>query len=197
MNTYATKTERKFQTTTEVAKVNKNIVLEGVDTLWVTRFLTTFEAISELNPKTNQILRIVSRKRIDENEESLRFPLIEVTLDALADYRQKGVPSFVLKIDGRLYYTAIPENLSLVSSTLLGAHRCAVAGRECKRLSSAIDEEGGCQKVRNHARYIERYPWITTGYETFNTERDAFVVINCSHYEKCPPRKPPIIAPIS
>lgn len=112
------------------------------------------------------------------------FPLIEVTPEMLADYRKKGISSFVLKVEGKLFYSAIPNNISFVSSTILGSHKCAIAGHECHRLSTASDEEGGCEKVRNCSNYIERYPWITTGYETFNTKHDSFVVVNCLHYMK-------------
>ncbi len=191
MNKNATtpKAEKKFKTTTEVTKTTKNIVLEGVETLRAEIFTTTFEVISELHPKTNQPFKVVSKKQIDEKVEPLSFPLIEVSPEALADYRKKGVSSFVLKVDGKLYYSAIPDNISFMSSAILGAHQCAVAGHECHRLSAASDEEGGCEKVRNRSNYIERYPWITTGYETFNTKHDSFIVVNCLHYEKCPPRK--------
>lgn len=191
MNTNATtpKTQKKFKTTKEVSKVTKNIVLEGVETLRAERFTTTFKVVRELHPKTNLPVRVVSKEQIDEKVEPLNFPLTEVRPEELADYRKKGVPSFVLKVDGKLYYTAIPDNISFVSSNILGAHLCAVAGHECHRLSAASDEEGGCGKVRNRSNYIERYPWITTGYETFNTKHDSFVVVNCLHYEKCPPRK--------
>lgn len=191
MNTNATtpKTEKKFKTTKEVSEVTKNIVLEGVETLRAEKFTTTFEVVRELHPKPNQPFRVVSKKQIDEKVEPLCFPLIEVTPEMLADYRKKGISSFVLKVEGKLFYSAIPNNISFVSSTILGSHKCAVAGHECHRLSAASDEEGGCEKVRNCSNYIERYPWITTGYETFNTKHDSFVVVNCLHYEKCPPRK--------
>lgn len=191
MNTNATtpKTEKKFKTTNEVSTATKNIVLEGVKTLRAERFTKTFKVVRELHPKTNQPFKVVSKEQIDEKVEPLNFPLTEVTPEALADYRKKGVSSFVLKVDGKLYYTSIPDDISFVSSTILGAHQCAVAGHECHRLSAASDEEGGCEKVRNRSNNIERYPWITEGYETFNTKHDSFVVVNCLHYEKCPPRK--------
>jgi|GEM_PF-5667497 hypothetical protein len=186
MNTNATtpKTEKKFETTKEVSEVTKNIVLEGVKTLRAEKFTTTFEVVRELHPKTDPPFKVVSKKQIDKKVEPLCFPLIEVTPEMLADYRKKGISSFVLKVEGKLFYSAIPNNISFVSSTILGSHKCAVAGHECHRLSTASDEEGGCEKVRNCSNYIERYPWITTGYETFNTKHDSFVVVNCLHYMK-------------
>ena len=193
MNTNATtpktETEKKFKTTKERSTVTKNIVLEGVKTLRAEKVTTVFEVVKELHPKTNHPYNLVSKKKIDEKVEPLVFPLTEVTPKSLAAYRKKGIPSFVLKVDGKLYYTEIPDNISFVSSTILGAHQCAVAGHECHRLSAATDENGGCQKVRDRSKIIERYPWITSGYETFNTKHDSFVVANCLHYKKCPPRR--------
>lgn len=176
-------------TTTEVTEVIKNIVLEGVNMLRAEKFTTTFEVVRKLNPNTNQPNNIVSKRKLDEKIEALSFHLIEVTPETLADYRRKGISSFVLKNEERLFYSTIPNNMFFVSSTLLGLHKCAAVGEECHRLSAASDEEGGCAKVREFSKCIERYPWITTGYETFNTKHDSFVVINCLHYEKCPPRK--------
>ncbi len=189
VNATTPKTEKKFKTCKEILTVTKNIVLEGVETLRAERVLTTFEVVRELNPKTNQPFRLVSKEQIDEKVEPLNFPLTEVTPEALADYRRKGVSSFVLKVSGKFYYATIPDDISFVSSTILGTHKCAVAGHECHQLSAASDEEGGCEKVRNRSNNIERYPWITKGYETFNTKHDSFVVVNCLHYEECPPRK--------
>lgn len=198
MNTNATtpKTE-KFKTTNEVSISTKNIVLEGVKTLRAEKITTTFKVVRELHPKTNQPFKVVSKEQVDEKVEPLNFPLTEVTPEKLANYRKKGVSSFVLKVDGKLYYTAIPDDISFYSSTILGAHQCAVTSHECHRLSAASDEEGGCEKVRNRSNNIERYPWITEGYETFNTKHDSFVVVNCLHYEKCPPRKPRTTAEIN
>lgn len=186
--------QKKFKTTKKVTKVIKNFALEGVETLRVERVTTTFEVVKELHPETNRPSKVVSSQPIDEKVEPLSFPLIEVTPEALADYRKKGVPSFVLKIDGKLYYSAIPDNISFMNSTILGAHQCALTksgfgGYGCHRLSAASDENGGCEKVRNRSTYIEKYPWITTGYETFNTKLDSFVVANCLHFEKYPPQK--------
>ena len=176
------------KTTTTTSKITKNIVLEGVKTLRAEEFTTTFKIVRELYPN-NQPGRIISKEKINERVEHLNFHLKEVTPETLADFRKNGVPSFVLKVDGKLYHTEIPDNINFVSSSILGAHQCAVIKAECRRLSAASDEEGGCEKVRNRSNYIEKYPWITTGYETFNTKHDSFVVVNCLHYEKCPPQK--------
>lgn len=180
---------KQFRTKTKVSNGYKDIFLDGVEALRANRFTKTIAVTHELHPKTSYPFRLASKKLVSEELEPLRFNLMEVTPEELYSFRKSQVSSFVLKVDGKLYYTNIPHDLNLVSSAILGAHKCAIAGHECKRLSAASDENGGCAKVRKHSKYIERYPWIKTGYETFNTERDSFVVVSCSHYEECPPRK--------
>lgn len=174
-----------YQVTKETASVVKNIVLEGVKTLKAEKITTTFEVKRELHPKTNQPFKVVAKNQVDEVVEPMSFDLVEVTPEELAVYRRSGISSFVLKVDGKLYYASIPDNISFVFSDILGAHRCSA----CNRLSAASDEQGGCAKVRDRSQCIERYPWITTSYETFNTKHDSFVVGNCLHYEPYPSRK--------
>ena len=113
------------------------------------------------------------------------YPLIEVTREDLDKFRNAGISSFVVKKDGKLWYTNIPEDLSFYNSEILGTHKCSIP---CKRLSAAQDPEG-CAKVRGYSTGIEKYPWIVEGYETFNTEKDSFVVCKCTHFESCPPQK--------
>lgn len=183
-------TEPKFKTTTKVLSVTKNFVLDGVKALRAERITSTLEVVRELQPQTNQPFQVVSSKKLlDQKVEPLYFPLIEVTPEMLSDYRNTMIPSFVLKIEGKLFYSEIPDDISFVSSTIIGPHKCAMSGRECRRLSAASDEDGGCERIRDLCCNIENYPWITVGYETFNTKHDSFVVVNCLHYEKCPPQK--------
>lgn len=161
--------------------VTTKTVLEGVETLRADILITTFEVI------TNRALKVVSKRQIDAKVEHLSFPLIEVEPETLTDYRRKRVPSFVLKVNGKFFYSKIQSDINLVSSTILGAHRCASIDSVCNRLSAATDEEGGCEKVRDSSNHIERYPWITMGYETFNTKYDTFLVVQCLHCENCQP----------
>ena len=65
----------------------------------------------------------------------------------LTEYRKDKVPSFVLKIGERLYFSRILYNLSMENSEILLMHKCYSAGHTCKRLSSASDELGGCHSV--------------------------------------------------
>ena len=174
-----------YEVTMETTSIVKNISLEGVKTLKAEKITTTFEVKRKLHPKTNQPFKVVTKNQVEMFVEPLSFDLVEVTPEELAVYRTSGIPSFVLKMDGKFYYSIIPDNISFVSADILGVHQCGV----CHHLSAASDENGGCAKVRDHSQCIERYPWITTGYETFNTKHDSFVVGNCLHYEPYPTRR--------
>lgn len=175
---------KKFETRREQRQVNRNFKLEGVETLIAEKITTTYEVVRKIEHINNRKELVeVSKLKLDEKVQRLTFPLTEVSARAVDGYRREGVPSFVLKKDDKLYYTEIPEDISIENSKLLGVHRCAFAGHECQRLSAAKDEKGGCKKVRDRVKRIERYPWIKVGYETFNTKYDCFIVIECSHYE--------------
>lgn len=185
MNKTTVPTETKTTKTTRY-----NVVLDGVETLHADRIVTTHELTWEISPKTKRPYKVLSKKLLDEQIHPLwTLHLAEVSKKDLDAFRYNDVPSFVLKIDGKLYHSEIPRNLALVSYTILGKHMCSVAGHECHRLSAASDSAGGCAKVRNRSKNIEDYDWITTGYETFNTKIDSFVVVHCSHYKPCPPRE--------
>lgn len=186
MDLFAAPTTPSFNTTQETVK-EVRYALEGT-TFKVEKVVSTFKVTRENNEYSHPV---VSRKKINEVVDSTLFNLVPITLEELAFYRESGVPSLVLKKDGIFYHAEIPKRLNLVSSKLLGAHQCAVAGHECNRLSAADDAHGGCAKVRDKHPHIEKYPWIATGYETFNMKagRDAFVVVKCEHYEKLPPRQ--------
>lgn len=173
-------TPPKIKTITEKVLVFRNVALEG-NTLKVEKVITTFE-------KKQQI-----RNQVDKVVTPMSFNLIEVTAKELTYYRQSEIPSFVLKVDGKLYYTRIPRSISFVSCNILGRHKCSISRFECRRLSAASDDQGGCEKVRNKSKCIERYPWITNGFETFNTDQDAMVVAKCHHYKKCPPQRRDIL----
>ena len=85
------------------------------------------------------------------------------------------LPTFLL--------TEIPTDVNIFTlAKCLGTHKCGKVREECKRLLALPDEKGGCEKVRNHSSFLERYPWIKEGYETFNTRKDIFVVKKCEHY---------------
>lgn len=180
------KEEKPMTTISKAYSSVKNPRIEGRKLL-VDRVTTTYNVTCTLNTKGKP--SVISKRPIKEISTPLIFPLLEVKPEELEEYRRNGIPSFVLKMDEKFYYTQIPRDITFVGSNILGPHKCASVGKECMHLSPASDAEGGCAKVRNHSRCIERYPWIKKGYETFNTPTDVFVVACCEHYERCLPNK--------
>lgn len=165
-------------------------VLDGVITLKIQNITIVSKVIRKINPETNNMY-IFSKKNLHKSVKTIMsIELMEVTAEELAVYRKSKISSFVLKINNKLYYASIPNDISFASYTILGPHKCALIDHECKRLSAASDKDGGCKKVREFSQCIEKYSWITTGYETFNTKYDCFVVVNCLHYQENTHRKP-------
>lgn len=123
------------------------------------------------------------------SSESETFPLMETTRTEIWQYRKLKIPTLILKVGDALYLSVIPKDNNFNFRQIIPEHRCAVSGHECRRLSALDDKHGGCEKVRNCARFIERYHWIRWGIETFGTSSDVFIVEDCEHYEKCPPRR--------
>ena len=170
-------------TTEETSVVIKNVRLDARKLLAdKVTFLNSVTREVNPNGKPGSIL---SNKEITSSVEELVFPLKKISSEQLKKLRETRIPSFILKEEGSLYFAKIEKEMNLVSTLLCGVHKCS----SCRFLSAATDEEGGCAKVRNHSYFIERYKWIEVGYETFNTNRDAFVVAVCNHYGKFPPKK--------
>lgn len=173
--TYFTKKEQK--------QVSKNFKIEGEE-LTVEKVSTTYEIVRKMQQNGNRKELVeVSKLKSDEKIEKVSFNLSEISPKEIEKHRKGGKPTFFLKMNDKYYFTEIPESLTFENSKLLGVHRCAFAGHECQRLSAAKEENGGCKKVRDRVKRIERYPWIKIGYETANTIFDCFIVIECSHYE--------------
>ena len=148
-----------METTSEIKYSERyDFSLDGVATLFITKISSTYRVIYKLHHKTGLPTQAISKELISENKEPHHFPLREISAKEISKYRKSEVPSFVLKIGSKLYYTEIP-NISFIGVNLLGLHKCALSGMECRRLSAASDEEGGCAKVRNLSCNIERYPW--------------------------------------
>lgn len=131
------------------------------------------------------------------------YNLKEVSQDELLEKRASGKPGFVLKVKNRLFYTPLPKNLTFTSSANDQIHLCSQFGSECCHLSCKSDDDGGCRKVRERAieffknpkhyervlkysKRIEKYAFITKGYETFNTSYNLFIVIECNNYDCVP-----------
>jgi len=163
----------------------RNISLEGHDVLRMEKVTFVYELVTKQTPDDSQ--KIIKRL-IEENVKPLVLPLMEATEEQIVKCRKKGIPSFVLKKNGKFFWARIPVNVSLVGSNLLGTHCCDASGRVCQHVLAASDEAGGCEVIRNGSRYIEIYEWIPEGYETFKTHHDAFVVGKCLKHAKCPPK---------
>lgn len=125
--------------------------------------------------------------------------LKKVTESELLKYRHGKKPGLAFVVDGNIYYSPLDKTTKLE----LVKHKCCSDGDVCRHLSALPDELGGCPKVRDlcidslngrftnlkEAKRIEKYDFITLGYETFNIEFSQLVVLNCSHYEPTPPRR--------
>ena len=112
----------------------------------------------------------------------------EITSSEIEEKRSSGIPGFIVKDNGNYYYAQIPQGMKFTGN-VLGQHMCVpTSDCVCARLSAKPDEEGGCAKVRDRISHIEKYDWITQGYETFNTNQDCLIVKECSHYTPNAPR---------
>ncbi len=128
------------------------------------------------------------------------YPLVEITPSECFQKRISLIPGFLLKIDGHLFFTELLKGGVSSSNFGLGEHLCF----DCKHCSAASDENGGCAKIRDlfpkdnlreKGRWstsncmIEKYSFITSGYERFNRLDEALVVCKCLHFEKSDPHK--------
>lgn len=173
-----------FQVMLETTEVIRAVSLVSVHTLYAVKQIATWRVKRKINPKSGEpYANPISKIKVSERLIPMNFSLREVTLEELFGYRHKNLPSFVLKKDEKLYFTRIPETLNISAPSILGSHLCTFPERECYRFSANSDERQGCAKVRNFAKCIELYPWITEGYETFGTSFDSFGVTKCNHYK--------------
>lgn len=134
-----------------------------------------------------------------------KYSLRKVSKEELLNIRCAGIPSFVLRFNGDLYYTEINNvNQINVTSQEAGSHKCAT----CKRCRPVADSNGGCAKVRDcstevyvremhpfkkavyMSKRLEKYDFIQYGIETFNIPLEVFDVIECENYQKYSTRIP-------
>lgn len=123
------------------------------------------------------------RKLLSKQSESVELQLEEISKEELYILRRQKKPGFIYKVNNRIYYTQIDEEFNFLAKRTMGAHLCALNGKECQRFSAASDANGGCAKVRNKSKCMENYSWIKCGYETFGVKMNAFVVLQCDHYQ--------------
>ncbi len=151
----------------------KNFSLEG-ETLKAEKHTSTY-----ITDRKNGL-----RKCLSDVCEPQVFKLEEAMPETLSICRKDGIPYFVLKEEGKLYYTVLPKVKILPLGSLMN-HRCS----SCYHLSAASDANGGCAKVREFSLGIEKYSFIVKGYETVGASGDVFIVQNCENYEPDPPRR--------
>lgn len=128
------------------------------------------------------------------------YPLTHISEEELLQKRASKIPGFVYKVNNNLFYTSLPNNLSF---PYYDKHICSSSksSHVCKRLMSLEDSEGGCVKVKDrsfeyynqnirsirclkHSKRIEKYDFITEGFETFNTTGyNIFIVLSCKNHE--------------
>lgn len=174
--------------TTDNVQIIQRATLDGTTSLKIEKIEVTIKMVPR--PTINGIPSKPIQERSEKVLETLEFPLTEVSIEELKEYRKNKIPSFLLKLKENFYYTKLPAKINLFACNNLGKHKCSFGTETCNRISTASDENGGCAKVRDRSVGIEKYPFITAGYETFNTPHDSFIVVRCNHFEECPPRKP-------
>jgi len=169
-------------------ETNRKLRLEGVEALQLVEETIDSEITVQKAPAKNgkTSTKEIYRNIVDKKTEVLKsLELSQVSAEELRRFRIRGIPSFVLKLDEKLYHCIIPKSLKFVGANLVGTHKC----KDCRRLSGAPDEYGGCAKIRENSTCIEKYPWITKGFETFGVTPDSFVVGECLHFKSYSEKK--------
>lgn len=146
--------------------------------------------------------KLISKNIISET----KYKLSEITLNDLYEYRRSRKPGFVLKYQNHYFFTPIPKHSRLMSQTFklegfnisTATHLC---GKNCRRLSAAQDCDGGCAKIRDmtfdslfkfenlslekalqESGRIEKYDFISVGFEAFNAAHNCLFVVSCNRY---------------
>ena len=136
-------------------------------------------------PGTQKYGKFIEDTILEKQERIVEsFALRKISIDELTEIRKQNISGFVLKENNKYYFTQIPKNLRFIYVENFGLHMCA----HCNHMSADSDENGGCQKVRIGSNHIEFFDWIESGYETFHTRQDSFLVSNCSHHCTIPKR---------
>ena len=172
-------------------KVSKSVTINNIQLknrcLTMDRVTTKTITVMALNSE-GKPCKVLYKKELKPEVENIVFDLQEISVEEISNLRQKGVPSFVLKEGEKYFWAKVPKRVSFRSLRDCGLHLC---GSSCLHMSSAKEEDGGCQKVRDLPQYkkIERYPFILRAYETFGTRVESFVILCCANYEKCPDKR--------
>lgn len=107
------------------------------------------------------------------------YKLLPITKEEIIKLRISKTPFFLLKKDGEFYSADITHNVKLVNEKLIGAHLCGECGNFCN-----------CEKVLGYSCFgLERFQFVTTGYEAFNVKQPICAVIQCDDFVVPPPRE--------
>ena len=134
----------------------------------------------------------------------VEYEFHEATLKELLQHRMSGNPGVVYKEEDKVYYSDLQPDTEFCFVGANWKHICGKSGIECKHLSTASDECGGCAKVRDvflstyavknarsliNAKMLEKYDFVKQGIEVFNSQNFILNISVCSNYEKVEPRE--------
>lgn len=133
----------------------------------------------------------IRKNKLETIVNHYSITLNEVNKNDLAKARSSKTPGFIYKKNGKLYYAAINSKLYFGEFSLGENmhHKCSFGNKDCNRLSPLPYSMGGCEKVSDIKLRIEKYPFVTDGYEVFNTKNTCMVVLSCTHFEQTSERK--------
>ncbi|MBQ9315125.1 MAG: hypothetical protein IJ220_09085 [Clostridia bacterium] len=127
------------------------------------------------------------------------FALHKTEISEILSHRLNAVPTFVLKVEDCLYLADISYRIHLTKNlnAIEKEHLC----NNCKACHPYPEQFGGCSKVRDCSidayeqignsfedavdlsKRIEKYPFITYGYETFGVKVEVLCVSQCINYK--------------
>lgn len=165
------------------------IVVDTTTTVWI----SAYERYDNGNPKA-----FITKKKDLVRNDSFSIPLKEVTLEELEEIRELQktknlvVTLFLFKEYGKYYLAELENDISFMQTKIYNdVHMC----KECSHLSALPDNQGGCKKVRNCRKKLEKYPFIDVGYQTIKRiafsndgtptwSTEVFDVCECKNFEQ-------------
>lgn len=140
-------------------------------------------------------------KTMKKLPEEIRNSLKEVTIEEIIDLRLT-VPEkrfIIIKIGNKLYYTPISKREQLEGiRSAFGKHLCCDCGNFfcngelCPKVADLSEETNikeffGKREAVIESKRIEKYPFVTSGVEYFNSQnkqKEYLVVEKCSRFTK-------------
>jgi len=119
-------------------------------------------------------------RTIIKDETKVAYKLKKIDKNKIETARKSNVPCVIVKEYDDYYFSIVDKKFKALGTNIIGEHKCA----HCEHISAAEDCDGGCGKVRDIDAHIEDYDFIKYGLQTINTKTPAFVVSNCSNFER-------------